>query len=104
MPTIRITQALQKIMKPAEFEDYLIGSGKPEGVKATVSGEEVSWGEDAPPATAPAPQREAVDYSKMTKPQIEAHVRETYGVELDRRYKKSELVAQALRIALDNGG
>ena len=46
MPTIRITQALQKSMKAAEFEAYLVGSGKPTGVKATVNGEEVSWGED----------------------------------------------------------
>ena len=100
MPTIRVTQALQKTMKAAEFEDYLIGSGKPEGVKIVIDGEEITWGEDAAPA--PDPQREAVDYSKMTKPQIEAHVRDTYGVELDRRYKKSELVAQALTIRLDN--
>ena len=104
MPTIRITQALQKSMKAAEFEAYLVGSGKPTGVKATVNGEEVSWGEDVAPAPPPAPQREAVDYGKMTKTQIETHVRETYGVELDRRHNKSELIAQALQVALDNGG
>ena len=40
----------------------------------------------------------------MTKTQIETHVRETYGVELDRRHNKSELIAQALQVALDNGG
>ena len=98
MPTIRITQALQKSMKAAEFEAYLVGSGKPTGVKATVNGEEVSWGEDV------APQREAVDYGKMTKTQIENHVRDTYDVELDRRHNKSELIAQALQVTLDNGG
>ena len=104
MPTIRITQDLQKSMTAAEFEAYLVGSGKPTGVKATVNGEEVSWGEDVAPAPTPAPQREAVDYGKMTKTQIETHVRETYGVELDRRHNKSELIAQALQVALDNGG
>ena len=98
MPTIRITQALQKSMKAAEFEAYLVGSGKPTGVKATVNGEEVSWGEDV------APQRETVDYGKMTKTQIENHVRDTYDVELDRRHNKSELIAQALQVTLDNGG
>ena len=98
MTMIRITQALQKSMKPAEFEAYLVGSGKPAGVKATVIGEEITWGEDV------APQRETVDYGKMTKTQIENHVRDTYDVELDRRHNKSELIAQALQVTFDNGG
>ena len=96
MTVILVAQALQKSMKPAEFEAYLVGSGKPAGVKATVIGEEITWGEDV------APQRETVDYGKMTKTQIESHVRETYDVELDRRHNKNELIAQALTIQLDN--
>lgn len=101
MPTIRVSEVLRKKMKPAEFEAYLLGSGKPPGIEVTVTGDEVTWGEDAPVMVEEVVEPELVaeiDYTKMTKLEIEAHVRETHDVELDRRLTKGDLVAEALRL------
>ena len=108
MPTIKISARRRDEMKQEQLEEYLVGSGKPTGAAFSVSGESVSWGDDATPAPAstptptPAPEQEAVDFGKMTKLQIEAFVRDNYGVELDRRHTKGDLIAQALTIRLDH--
>jgi len=107
MPTIRITKDLQKKMNKKQFEDYLVGSGKPEGVAVTVVDEEVTWGEE-PVAVEPVPEPEpepeiadepvAMDFGKMTKLEIEEYVRDTYAVELDRRHTKGDMIAQAMSL------
>tara|TARA_R110002012_G_scaffold3685_2_gene17314 strand:+ start:1086 stop:1370 length:285 start_codon:yes stop_codon:yes gene_type:complete len=93
-------------MAQEQLEQYLVGSGKPAGAAFSVSGDSVSWGDDATPAPAPtptpAPEQEAVDFGRMTKLQIETFVRDNYGVELDRRHTKGDLIAQALTIRLDH--
>jgi hypothetical protein len=95
-------------MGKEQLEEYLVGSGKPAGAAFSVSGDSVSWGDDATPASTPtpeptpAPEQEAVDFGKMTKLQIETFVRDNYGVELDRRHTKGDLIAQALTIRLDH--
>lgn len=103
MPTIRITKDLQKKMNKKQFEEYLVGSGKPEGVAVTVVDEEVTWGEELV-AVEPVPEPEiadepvAVDFGKMTKLEIEEYVRDTYAVELDRRHTKGDMIAQAMQL------
>ena len=108
MPTIQISARRRDAMGKEQLEEYLVGSGKPAGAAFSVSGDSVSWGDDATPAPAstptptPAPEQEAVDFGKMTKLQIETFVRDNYGVELDRRHTKGDLIAQALTIRLDH--
>ena len=51
--------------------------------------------ETVPVAVEVAPVADVPDFAKMTKEQIEIHVRDNYGVELDRRLTKAKLVAQA---------
>ena len=99
MPTIRISPDFSKNMSKADFEEYLIGSGKPAGAEFTVKDSEVSWG--GPPAsTIPVPPPPPMpmpssDYANMTKVELESHVRDTHGVELDRRKKLSTLIVEA---------
>jgi hypothetical protein len=110
MPTIQISARRRDEMAQEQLEQYLVGSGKPTGAAFSVSGDSVSWGDDATPAPAstptpeptPAPEQEAVDFGRMTKLQIETFVRDNYGVELDRRHTKGDLIAQALTIRLDH--
>ena len=112
MPTIQISARRRDAMAQEQLEQYLVGSGKPAGAAFSVSGDSVSWGDDATPAPeptpaptpepTPAPEQEAVDFGKMTKLQIETFVRDNYGVELDRRHTKGDLIAQALTIRLDH--
>ena len=106
MPTIQISARRRDEMAQEQLEQYLVGSGKPAGAAFSVSGESVSWGDDAAlppePISTPAPEQEAVDFGRMTKLQIETFVRENYGVELDRRHTKGDLIAQALTIRLDH--
>tara|TARA_R110002020_G_scaffold192364_2_gene392531 strand:- start:829 stop:1167 length:339 start_codon:yes stop_codon:yes gene_type:complete len=107
MPTIRINKELQKKMSKKQFEDYLVGSGKPEGVAVTIVDEEITWGEE-PVAVVPTPEPVpvleiadepvAVDFGKMTKLEIEEYVRDTYAVELDRRHTKGDMIAQAMKL------
>ena len=107
MPTIRINKELQKKMSKKQFEDYLVGSGKPEGVAVTIVDEEITWGEE-PVAVVPVPEPVpvleiadepvAVDFGKMTKLEIEEYVRDTYAVELDRRHTKGDMIAQAMQL------
>ena len=103
MPTIRINKELQKKMSKKQFEDYLVGSGKPEGVAVTIVDEEITWGEKLV-AVVPTPEPEiadepvAVDFGKMTKLEIEEYVRDTYAVELDRRHTKGDMIAQAMKL------
>lgn len=108
MPTIQISARRRDEMAQEQLEQYLVGSGKPAGAAFSVSGDSVSWGDDATPTPAPAPtptpapEQEAVDFGRMTKLQIETFVRDNYGVELDRRHTKGDLIAQALTIRLDH--
>ena len=112
MTTIKISARRCESMTQAQLEEYLVGSGKPSGVAFSVSGENISWGDDvvAAPVPAPAPtpeptpepEEEVIDFGKMTKLQIETFVRDNYGVELDRRHTKGDLIAQALTLRLDN--
>ncbi len=108
MPTIQISARRRDAMGKEQLEEYLVGSGKPAGAAFSVSGDSVSWGDDATPESTPtpeptpAPEQEAVDFGKMTKLQIETFVRDNYGVELDRRHTKGDLIAQALTIRLDH--
>ena len=108
MATIKISARRRESMTQAQLEEYLVGSGKPSGVAFSVSGENISWGDDAvatpapTPEPTPEPEEEAVDFGKMTKMQIETFVRDNYGVELDRRHTKGDLIAQALTLRLDN--
>ena len=100
MPTVKISKKLQSRMTKKEFEEYLIGSGKPEGLAVTISDEEITWVEAGQEATVegimePEP---TMDYGKMTKLEIEVYVRETHGIELDRRHTKGDLVAQAMEL------
>jgi len=39
------------------------------------------------------------DLNKMTKGQLEAFAQETYGVDIDKRKKKSDLVAEVVKLA-----
>ena len=107
MPTIRINKELQKKMSKKQFEEYLVGSGKPEGVAVTIVDEEITWGEE-PVAVVSVPEPEpepeiadepvAVDFGKMTKLEIEEYVRDTYAVELDRRHTKGDMIAQTMKL------
>ena len=99
MPTIRISKNVQK--KLTKTQEYLVGSGKPEGMTATIVDEEVTWGEE-PVAVEPTPEIAeepvAIDFGKMTKLEIEEYVRETYAVELDRRHTKVDMIAQVMKL------
>ena len=81
MPTIRINKELQKKMSKKQFEDYLVGSGKPEGVAVTIVDEEITWGEKLV-AVVPTPEP----------------VPEPDAVELDRRHTKGDMIAQAMKL------
>lgn len=98
MPTIRINKELQKKMSKKQFEEYLVGSGKPAGVAVTIVNEEITWGEEPIAVPTPEPEPVAVNLRRMTKLEIEEFVRETYDVELDRRNTKGDLVAQAMKL------
>ena len=104
MPTVKISKKLQSRMTKKEFEEYLIGSGKPEGLAVTISDEEITWVEAGQEATVevimePEPEPEpTMDYGKMTKLEIEVYVREPHGIERDRRHTKGDLVAQAMEL------
>ena len=100
---IQIAEDALEKMSPAEIEEYLQGAGKPAGLAFTVDGPNVTWDESGvsavvetvPVAVEVAPVADVPDFAKMTKEQIEIHVRDNYGVELDRRLPKAKLVAQA---------
>ena len=104
MATVKISARRRESMTQAQLEEYLVGSGMPSGAAFSISGEDISWGDDAvsAPEPTPEPEEEVVDFGKMTKLQIETFVRDTYGVELDRRHTKGDLIKQALTIRLDN--
>jgi hypothetical protein len=106
MATVKISARRRESMTQAQLEEYLVGSGMPSGAAFSISGEDISWGDDAvatpTPEPTPEPEEEVVDFGKMTKLQIETFVRDNYGVELDRRHTKGDLIAQALTIRLDN--
>lgn len=100
MTTIKISPDTMTDMSPAEIEEYLVGSGKPEGMNYTLNGEKATWGEGVPDFDT-EDDVDPIDYSKLTKEQIETCVIDRHKVNLNTtKLTKAQLIAEAVR--LDN--
>ena len=97
---IRIAEDTLEKMSASELEEYLQGSGKPEGLSFGVDGKTAYW-------PAGDSNFDTVDikpvpnFKAMTKEKIEDYCLTHYGVNLNTRMSKPEMVARAIELSVE---